>query len=149
MPEMPYFPPDRQELAAMLETIGATRLPGLLNLELIAMGEGWSRMRCALEEKHLASNGYLHAASVIALADTTAGYGCVANLPEGAVGFTTIELKSNHLGTLLDGALLAEGTLVHGGRTTQVWDVIVTAEDTGRKIALFRCTQMILYPKQS
>ena len=149
MPELPYFPPDRQELAGVLETIGATRLPGLLNLELIEMGEGWSRMRCAVEEKHLASNGYLHAASVVALADTTAGYGCVANLPEGAVGFTTIELKSNHLGTLLDGVLLAEGTLVHGGRSTQVWDVIVTAEGTGRKIALFRCTQMILYPKQS
>lgn len=84
---------------------------------------------------------------MVALADTTAGYGCVASLPGSAIGFTTIELKSNHLGTLLEGALLAEGTLVHGGRTTQVWDVVVTAEETGKKIALFRCTQMILYPR--
>jgi uncharacterized protein (TIGR00369 family) len=104
-------------------------------------------MRMEIGEKHLASNGYLHAASVVALADTTAGYGCVANLPDGAAGFTTIELKSNHLGTELDGALQSEGSLAHGGRTTQVWDVVVTAEETSKKIALFRCTQMILYPR--
>jgi uncharacterized protein (TIGR00369 family) len=84
---------------------------------------------------------------VVALADTTAGYGCVASLPDGAIGFTTIELKSNHLGTLLEGALLSEGTLAHGGRSTQVWDVTVTDEESGKKVALFRCTQMILYPR--
>lgn len=147
MPEMPHFPSDRQELARTLERLGARRLPGLLELELVELAEGASRMRCVVEEKHLASNGYLHAASVVALADTTAGYGCVANLPQGAIGFATIELKSNHLGTLLEGALTADGTLAHGGRTTQVWDVVVTAEETVRKIALFRCTQMILYPE--
>ncbi|HSJ85497.1 MAG TPA: PaaI family thioesterase [Acidimicrobiia bacterium] len=145
MPELPDFPEDRIELTRVLEGLGATRLPGLLGLELVELGDGRAKMRCVVEEKHLASNGYLHAASVIALADTTAGYGCVANLPEGAVGFTTIELKSNHLGTLLEGALISEGTMAHGGRTTQVWDVVVSAEDSGKKIALFRCTQMLLY----
>jgi uncharacterized protein (TIGR00369 family) len=147
MPEIPPFPKDRAELWAALEQLGAPRLPGLLGIELTALGDGSSVMRMEVGERHLASNGYLHAASVVALADTTAGYGCVANLPEGAIGFTTIELKSNHLGTLLQGALLSTGALAHGGRSTQVWDVVVTAEDTGKKIALFRCTQMILYPR--
>jgi uncharacterized protein (TIGR00369 family) len=147
MPEMPPFPTDRAELSSALEGLGAPRLPGLLGIELVELGDGSSKMRMVVTERHLASNGYLHAASVVALADTTAGYGCVANLPEGAIGFTTIELKSNNLGTQLEGALLSKGTLAHGGRTTQVWDVTVTAEETDRKIALFRCTQMILYPK--
>src|SRR3970040_1945588 len=143
MPELPDFPEDRIELTRVLEGLGATRLPGLLGLELVELGDGQAKMRCIVEEKHLASNGYLHAASVVALADTAAGYGCVASLPDGAIGFTTIELKSNHLSTLLDGAMVANGKLAHGGRRTQVWDVVVTAEDTERKIALFRCTQMI------
>jgi uncharacterized protein (TIGR00369 family) len=147
MPEIPPFPKDRAELSAALEKLGAPRLPGLLGIDLVDLSDGSSTMRMEIGERHLASNGYLHAASVVALADTTAGYGCVANLPEGAIGFTTIELKSNHLGTQLEGALLSKGTLAHGGRTTQVWDVTVTAEETGKKIALFRCTQMILYPK--
>lgn len=146
MPVMPPFPKDRADLSATLEQLGAPRLPGLLGIELLELGDGSSAMRMEVAERHLASNGYLHAASVVALADTTAGYGCVANLPEGAIGFTTIELKSNHLGTLLQGALLSQGTLAHGGRSTQVWDVLVAAEETGKKVALFRCTQMILYP---
>jgi len=147
MPDIPPFPKDRQELSGALEQLGAPRLPGLLGIELLDITDGASKMRMEIGEKHLASNGYLHAASVVALADTTAGYGCVANLPDGAIGFTTIELKSNHLGTLLEGALLSEGSLAHGGKTTQVWDVAVTAEETSKKIALFRCTQMILYPR--
>jgi uncharacterized protein (TIGR00369 family) len=146
MPDIPPFPKDREQLTSALEQLGAPRLPGLLGIELLEITKGASRMRMEIGERHLASNGYLHAASVVALADTTAGYGCVASLPEGAIGFTTIELKSNHLGTQLDGALQSEGSLAHGGRTTQVWDVVVTSEGSSKKIALFRCTQMILYP---
>ena len=93
----------------------------------------------------MAPNGYLHAGSVVTLADTSAGYGCVANLPEGATGFTTIELKSNHLGTARDGTIECRATAVHLGKNTQVWDSVVTHRETNRTIALFRCTQMVLY----
>ena len=94
-----------------------------------------------------APNGYLHAGTVITLADTLCGYGCVANLPDGASGFTTIEVKSNFLGTATEGSLTCKATLIHGGRTTQVWDAPVVHEQTGKTIALFRCTQMVLWPK--
>lgn len=147
MPQTPEFPEDLAELSVFLERLGESRLPGLLGIEVIVLRHGSTQMRMVVTEKHLASNGYLHAASVVALADTAAGYGCVASLPPKAIGFTTIEQKTNHLGTLLDGALLADATLTHDGRSTQVWDVIVTAEATGKTIALYRCTQMILYPK--
>jgi uncharacterized protein (TIGR00369 family) len=69
------------------------------------------------------------------------------NLPEGAQSFTTIELKSNFVGTKRGGAIGCEAKLVHGGRTTQVWDATVSDEESGKPIALFRCTQMILYPR--
>jgi uncharacterized protein (TIGR00369 family) len=95
----------------------------------------------------LSPNGYLHAGSVVSLADTTAGFGCYANLPENAVGFTTIELKSNHLGTALEGTVECVAKAVHLGRTTQVWDAVVTSKESGKTIALFRCTQLIIYQK--
>ncbi len=95
----------------------------------------------------LAPNGYLHAASVIGLADTSCGYGCVALLPKGARGFTTVELKSNFLGTATEGAIRCQAAPVHLGRTTQVWDAVVSNEATAARIALFRCTQMVLWPK--
>jgi uncharacterized protein (TIGR00369 family) len=95
----------------------------------------------------MAPNGFLHAGSVISLADTVAGFSCMINLPAGASGFTTIETKSNHFGTARKGVIEAIGKPVHMGRTTQVWDVTVTDQGNGKTIALFRCTQMILYPK--
>jgi uncharacterized protein (TIGR00369 family) len=122
-------------------------LPGLLGLEVVEVGSGRAVLRLAVRDELLAPNGFLHAASVVGLADTAAGYGCVASLPEGAVGFTTVELKSNFLGTVTSGAIRTEAALVHGGRTTQIWDAPVTDEATGKVLALFRCTQLVLWPR--
>jgi 1,4-dihydroxy-2-naphthoyl-CoA hydrolase len=138
---------DRQAIADALRDASRTTLPGHMGLELIEIGEGTARMRCEIQPHHLAPNGYLHAGSVITLADTAAGFGCVGNFPDGASGFTTIELKTNFTGTLLEGAMLAEARMIHGGRSTQVWDVEVSDEEGGRHLAYFRATQMILYPK--
>jgi uncharacterized protein (TIGR00369 family) len=128
-------------------SLGEGKLPGHLGIEVLEVTHGLARMRIVLGEEHLAPNGFLHAATVVALADTAAGYGCRSSLPEGGVGFTTIELKTNFLGTALDGAIACAARLVHGGRTTQVWDAEVSHEETGKTLALFRCTQMVLYPR--
>jgi uncharacterized protein (TIGR00369 family) len=96
-----------------------------------------------LRPELLAPNGYLHAGTVVALADTACGYGCMASLPEGASGFTTMELKTNFLGTATEGTLECESHRLHGGRTTQVWDAAVRAGE--KTIAVFRCTQLLLY----
>ena len=122
-------------------------LPALIGLEITGIGEGHISSRLDLREELLAPNGYLHAATLIALADTSCGYGCFVNLPDEASSFTTVELKSNFLGTKREGAIGCESTLIHGGRATQVWDATVTDEESGKKLALFRCTQMILYPR--
>jgi 1,4-dihydroxy-2-naphthoyl-CoA hydrolase len=126
---------------------GLGTLPGLIGLEILKAQEGAVSSRLDLREEVMAPNGYLHAATVVALADTSCGYGTLVNLPEGAESFTTIELKSNFVGTKRDGAIGCEAKLVHGGRTTQVWDATVSDEEGDKPIALFRCTQMILYPR--
>jgi uncharacterized protein (TIGR00369 family) len=119
-------------------------LPGLIGVEFTGIESGQLNSRLVLRPELLAPNGYLHAATVIALADTTCGYGTLNNLPSGAENFTTIELKSNFLGTARQGVIAGVATQVHGGRTTQVWDAHVTDELSGKTIALFRCTQLIL-----
>ncbi len=126
---------------------GIGTLPGLIGLTILEAEEGRISSRLALRDELMAPNGYLHAATVIALADTSCGYGTFVNLPEGAESFTTIELKCNFVGTKRDGVIRCEAKLVHGGRTTQVWDATVSDEKDGKPIALFRCTQMILYPR--
>jgi uncharacterized protein (TIGR00369 family) len=126
---------------------GAGHLPGLVGLTILSVRPEGIESRLEVRKDLMAPNGFLHAATVVALADTSCGYACVANLPQGASGFTTVELKSNFLGTTQAGAIFCRATPAHLGRTTQVWDAVVTLEGTERKIALFRCTQMVLWPK--
>jgi 1,4-dihydroxy-2-naphthoyl-CoA hydrolase len=119
-------------------------LPELLGVELVSLESGTLTGKLTVRPEVLAPNGFLHAATVVGLADTCCGYACIAHMPEGAKNFTTIELKSNHVGTAREGVITATATAVHLGRSTQVWDAIVTNGE-GKTIALFRCTQMILY----
>src|SRR2546427_8560711 len=116
-------PPGRQLALTDLETfrrIGENRLPGLIGIEVDEIEAGHVRMRLPLRDELLAPNGYLHAGTVVALADSSCGYGCIASLPDGATGFTTIELKTNFLGTAGVGRLSCESRLIPRGRTTQV-----------------------------
>jgi 1,4-dihydroxy-2-naphthoyl-CoA hydrolase len=126
---------------------GVGKFPGLLGL-VITRSEGTEiEAEFSARAELMAPNGFLHAGSIVTLADTACGYGCFANLPQGATGFTTLELKSNHLATATDGTVACLAKATHRGRTTQVWDAVVTHKESNKTIALFRCTQMILYPK--
>ena len=123
-------------------------LPGELGIQWDEVATGRAAGWFTVTKGHMAPNGFLHAASVIALVDSACGYACVVSLPEGASGFTTIELKANYLGTAKEGETVAcTARLVHGGRMTQVWDAQAVNRTTGKTMALFRCTQMVLYPK--
>ena len=127
---------------------GEGRLPGLIGVRFTEIAENRVRAELDIRDELLAPNGYLHAAAVIALADTACGYGCIAHLPPGAENFTTVELKSNFLGTARSGTIACVATPAHLGNATQVWDARVTDQANGRQIALFRCTQMVLWPRQ-
>jgi 1,4-dihydroxy-2-naphthoyl-CoA hydrolase len=135
-------------LLERLNERGVGTLPGLIGIEVLEAEKGRLESRLELREELMAPNGYLHAATIVALADTSCGYGTFVNLPQGAEGFTTIELKTNFLGTKRAGVTRCEARLAHGGRTTQVWDATVNDEESGKPLALFRCTQMILYPRE-
>ncbi len=126
---------------------GQAMLPGHLGIVITQLEGAEVRAEMPVRTELMAPNGFLHAGSIVTLADTCAGYGCIRSLPEGANGFTTVELKSNHLGTTRDGVVLCVARVVHSGRTTQVWDATVTHRESGKTLALFRCTQMILYPR--
>ena len=138
----------RPEVTAdLLNAKGPGHLPGLIGIEILAVRAGALESRVVIRRELFAPNGYLHAVAVVALADTSCGYGCTAHLPQGATGFTTVELKSNHVGTAREGSIFCRAVPVHLGRTTQVWDAVISVEGSDRKIALFRCTQMILWPQ--
>ena len=130
-----------------LNQLGASRLPGLIGMEVTGATDGAIDGSLLVRPELLAPNGFLHGATVVALADTCCGYGTLNTLPDGATGFTTIELKTNFLGTVREGTIHCAAKALHLGRSTQLWDAIVTGNDAGRPIAHFRCTQLILWPR--
>lgn len=127
-----------------LNTRGTGRLPGLVGMRVTGFTQGELEARLTVRPELLAPNGFLHAGTVITLADTACGYACMSHLPEGAANFTTLELKCNFLGTATEGELRAVARAAHLGRSTQVWDATVY-DGADRAIALFRCTQMVLH----
>jgi uncharacterized protein (TIGR00369 family) len=130
-----------------LKRRGTGFLPGYMGVVITGLADQELRAELTIQPHHIAPNGFLHAGTVVTLADTVCGYGCVAHLPEGAKGFTTIELKSNFLSTAREGVIACVARAQHLGRTTQLWDAVIAHADSGKTIALFRCTQLVIYPK--
>ncbi len=122
-------------------------LPSMMAMKSVSVNPTGFVIEMPVEPYMLNINGSIHGGSIVALADTAAGWGCLSHLPEGATGFTTIELKCNFMGMAADGTLSSAATLIHSGRSTQVWDCSVVHQETGKRIAEMRCTQMIFYPK--
>lgn len=120
------------------------RFPGHVGLVVTALAPGEVQATLAVAPQLMAPNGFLHAGALVTLADTCCGYGCMASLPADASGFTTIELKSNHLATTREGTVLCVARALHLGGTTQVWDATVSLQGSGKVLALFRCTQLVL-----
>jgi 1,4-dihydroxy-2-naphthoyl-CoA hydrolase len=119
-------------------------LPDWLGIEDLAVEPRRVCGRVPVRRELMAPHGYLHGGTLVSVADSLCGYGTIVNLPTDADGFVTIELKSNFLGTIQHGAMVCEATPAHVGRSTQVWDAVVSDEADGRTLAIFRCSQMLL-----
>lgn len=135
------------ETLADFNAAGAEYLPGHLGMTFSKVEAQEVAAHLDLRKQLRAWNGYLHAGTIVTLADTCCGYGTVRSLPSGAVGFTTVELKSNFFASARDGIVVCTARPLHQGRTTQVWDAQVAIEGADKPIAQFRCTQLILWPK--
>ncbi len=127
-----------------LLVLGAARLPGHLGIMVQALGPDGATLSMPVTPVLLNLFGSVHGGALVSLADTACGYATLANLPADATSFTTIELKTNFLGAARDGTLTCMATPVHLGRTTQVWDAVVTHVETARRVALFRCTNLVI-----
>ena len=136
------------DTVAQLNEFGRDRLPGLLGLEILTCTAELVTGRIPVTPPLIAGTGFLWAPVVIALADTLCAYGCGQARPKESRSFTTVELKTNFLGTVGVGrAIYGEAKPAHLGRTTQVWDCVVMDEATRKHLALFRCTQLVLYAR--
>jgi len=138
-------PPSSAERAQRANEFAKPKHPGIVGVTILSAEADEVVGRLDVTAELVAGTGFLWAPVVVTLADWLCAVGIGANLPDGA-SFTTIELKTNFLGTVREGgAIRGRAVPAHRGRTTQVWDVTVTDEANAKVIALFRCTQMVLH----
>ncbi|KAL0491371.1 esterase [Acrasis kona] len=148
-----FFDKTKEEWRDFLQQRQSFGVLSHLGFDLIDVGEnGQIKAKMEIKRHHMAANGYVHAACMVFLADTTCGFGCYTQLPTNKHNFTTIELKSNHIGTAKEGdTVYAESKVLHRGKSTHVWESTVyklSEKDGSRKdLCLFRATQIILDPK--
>ncbi|MDP9331746.1 MAG: PaaI family thioesterase [Actinomycetota bacterium] len=135
---------DPVEAARWVTEFFGSRVPGQLGCVFDHSAKDLVVGHIDVTENLIAGTGFLFAPAIIALADSCAAIGCGNNIPDGA-SFTTIELKTNFLSSARPGErVTCRCTPVHLGRQTQVWDAAIANDSTGRQMALFRCTQMVL-----
>lgn len=135
------------DLVRSLNEFARNKHPGLVGVEIETCDVDLVTGRMTIGEEVVAGNNMVWAPVIITLADWLCACGMSPNLPKGT-GFTTIELKSNFLGTAAVGErVTGRATPVHKGRNTHVWDAVIRNETKDKTIALFRCTQMILHPR--
>ena len=135
---------DPQDAARAATEFFAPRVPGQLGCVFDHSAKDLVTGHIDVTDNLIAGTGFLFAPAVIALADTSAAIGCGNNVPPDA-SFTTVELKSNFIASARVGEhVVCRCEPAHLGRQTHVWDAVVSNETTGRTMALFRCTQMVL-----
>jgi 1,4-dihydroxy-2-naphthoyl-CoA hydrolase len=136
------------DLVRSLNDFTRDKHPGLVGVELLTCEPDLVTGRMVIGKEVVAGNNMVWAPVIITLADWLCAAGMSPNLPKGT-GFTTIELKTNFLGTASVGeTVTGRATPLHKGNTTHVWDAVIRNETKDKTIALFRCTQMILHPRR-
>ncbi len=100
---VPAYPGLRGLSAADIEDFGRDYLPGWLGMQLVTVDKRRVTARVKLRREMLGPHGYLHGGIQVSIADSLAGWGTVLNLPAGASGMLTTELKTNYLGSMRDG----------------------------------------------
>jgi uncharacterized protein (TIGR00369 family) len=133
----------RMPTAEQIQKVIEPLFPGLMGIEIEAMTPE-KVVAAMLVRANLCTTGSVcHGGALMAFADTVGAVGTVANLPPGA-RTTTIESKTNFMGAAPVGTrITAESVPLHRGRTTQVWQTTIRAED-GKLVAVVTQTQMVL-----
>ncbi len=114
-------------------------LPGLLDIEVVAIGPDWLRAEMPVDQRHIQPMGLLHGGASVVLAETLGSVCAFLVQPEGqaAVG---VEVNANHLAAVRAGdRVSALVRPLQVGRSIQVWQIEITRGD-GRLACVARLT---------
>ena len=110
-----------------------------LGMEVIKQQTDIVEIKMPVNEKTRQPMGYLHGGASVALAESAASIGALANVDSSKYQIFGIEINANHIKSKQGGWVIARATPVHIGRKTMVWQINII-DEADKLIATSRCT---------
>ncbi len=134
------------EILAACNKMCQNTLMETLDIEFTEIGDNYLVARMPVTPKVHQPDGVLHGGASVALAESVGSAGAFVFLNSNDVVIRGIEIAANHVKSVRDGYVYAHATVVHKGRTTQLWQIKITTED-GTLVSLIKLTTLTL-PKK-
>jgi len=133
----------KEKILQVCNDVRHNTLMQTLDIEYIDLGENWLMARMPVTPKVYQPDGILHGGATVALAESVASAASYIFVDAQKFYVRGIEISANHLRSISEGFVFARATLIHKGRTTQLWEIRVT-DDEGRMISLCKLTTIAL-----
>ncbi|AIZ64350.1 thioesterase [Hymenobacter sp. DG25B] len=115
-----------------------------LGIELTAVGERSITGRMPVDHRTHQPMGLLHGGASVALAETLGSIGAFLQVDQSKKACVGLEINANHLKGVHSGYVVGHATALHVGRTTQVWEIRITHEETGALVCISRITMAVI-----
>lgn len=137
----------KTKILAVCNQISKGTLMETLSIEYIDVGENFLIARMPVNAKVYQPDGVLHGGATVALAESVGSAASYIFLDGNEFYVRGIEIAANHVKSIREGYVYARATIIHKGRTTQLWEIKVTNE-AGELISNCKLTTIAL-PKKN
>lgn len=134
----------KEEILAACTKMCKRTLMETLEIEFTDVGDDFLVARMPVTPRVHQPDGVLHGGASVALAESVGSAGAFIFLNSENASIRGIEIAANHVKSITEGFVYANATILHKGRTTQLWQIRITNE-TGDLISLVKLTTLTLY----
>ena len=114
-----------------------------LDIEFIDVTDDTVTAKMPVNSRVHQPDGVLHGGASVALAESVGSAGAYIFLQEKNVSIRGIEIAANHIKSIRDGYVYAHATILHKGRTTQLWQIRIENQNK-ELISLVKLTTLTL-----
>jgi 1,4-dihydroxy-2-naphthoyl-CoA hydrolase len=133
----------KDEILASCAQMCKNTLMETLNIEFVDVTQDTITARMPVNFRVHQPDGVLHGGASVALAESVGSAGAYIFLQNKNVSIRGIEISANHVKSIRDGFVYAHATIVHKGRTTQLWQIRIENQDK-ELISLVKLTTLTL-----
>ena len=137
----------KEKILVVCNAIRKGTLMETLDIEYVDVGENYLIARMPVSHKVHQPDGVLHGGATVALAESVGSAASYVFLDGNSFFVRGIEIAANHVRSIRDGFVYARASILHKGKTTQLWEIKVT-NDEGELISNCKLTTIAL-PKKN